>query len=117
MNFCERIRYLLETKHSSINQMLKTCGLSSGAFAGWEKYGRYPQGDDLAKIADYFQVSVDYLLNRETPRASSLSPDEQNLISHFRALNPAGQEYIMTQVDYAMQQDKYKQESSAAKDA
>ncbi|MEA4993361.1 MAG: helix-turn-helix transcriptional regulator [Oscillibacter sp.] len=117
MTSVEKILVLIEQHGITKNKLVNDIGLSKNTFGNWISRGTSPSGDDLAKIADYFHVSVDYLLNRETPSASSLSPDEQNLISHFRALNPAGQEYILTQVDYAMQQDKYKQEFSAAKDA
>lgn len=62
MSFTERVRALLSLRGLSINKMLKDLSLGSGTFATWEKNNRIPNGDVLVKIADYFNVSTDYLL-------------------------------------------------------
>lgn len=55
-------------------------GLSRTIGTKWKKTGATPQGDTLQKIADYFGVSVDYLLgNEEKPanqEADELLKDE-----------------------------------------
>ena len=45
------------------NPVGKEIGISSAAIANW-KAGSIPNGETLMKIADYFHVSVDYLLGR-----------------------------------------------------
>lgn len=45
------------------NPVGKEIGVSSAAIANW-KAGSIPNGETLMKIADYFHVSVDYLLGR-----------------------------------------------------
>ena len=45
-------------------------GLSRTIGTKWKKTGATPQGDTLQKIADYFGVSVDYLLGNEEKPAS-----------------------------------------------
>lgn len=43
--------------------VVKTLGIATGAVTKW-KNGSIPNGDTLLKIAEYFNVSVDYLLGR-----------------------------------------------------
>lgn len=64
MSFIETVSILLNEKGISINKMLCDLNLGKGTFATWKKRGTIPKGDILQKIADYFNVSVDYLLGK-----------------------------------------------------
>ncbi len=46
----------------SVNRMLKECGLSKSVIDNLKK-GYEPQRAKIVSIADYFGVSVDYLIN------------------------------------------------------
>ena len=53
------------------NPVGKEIGVASSTIAKW-KSGTTPNGDTLVQIADYFDVSVDYLLGRtENPQVNS----------------------------------------------
>ena len=53
--------------------------------------GTRPVRDDELKIfADYFNVSADYLLGRETPKPPVLSAEQTTALKGFDALNSAG---------------------------
>lgn len=54
-----------QQKNTSPNAVCKAIGLSNAAATGW-KNGTLPKADILVKVADYFGVSVDYLLGRES---------------------------------------------------
>lgn len=47
-----------------------------------------PKADNIAKIADYLCVSVDYLLGREESKEESIDPMTRILITHFNKLSP-----------------------------
>lgn len=49
---------------TSPNAVCKAIGLSNAVATGW-KNGTLPKADILCKLADYLNVSVDYLLDRE----------------------------------------------------
>ena len=49
--------------------------MSQQAVAKWESGGASPDPDMLSKIADYFNVSTDYLLGRESPKMPSSKED------------------------------------------
>lgn len=63
MTTFERIKNLADNQKISLQKVAIDIGLSENAIYGWKT--RKPKGDDLAKVADYFRVSVDYLLGRE----------------------------------------------------
>ncbi len=54
---------LCEEKHTKPNAVAKIIGASSATCTKW-KNGTIPNGDTLLKLADYLDVSVDYLLGR-----------------------------------------------------
>ncbi len=64
--FLENLLSLLKKKGVSKNKMLTDLNLGKNSFVNWEKRGTIPGGDTLNKIAEYFNVSIDYLLGNET---------------------------------------------------
>lgn len=63
--FWERFVSLCQQRGKSPNRVASDVGFSSAMVTKY-KNGAMPSGDILAKIADYFDVSVDYLLGRES---------------------------------------------------
>jgi transcriptional regulator with XRE-family HTH domain len=49
-------------------QLANTLSLSQQAISGYENGARFPDQDTLEKIADFFDVSIDYLLGRSDTR-------------------------------------------------
>ncbi|ERK34754.1 XRE family transcriptional regulator [Enterococcus faecium CRL1879] len=77
MNTYEIIKDLAKRKKISIRQLEINLGYSNGYLAKWKN--NTPKSDELSRIADYFDVSVDYLLGREekvTPKHVDLSEDD-----------------------------------------
>lgn len=63
MDTVDRIKELAESKSMSIAELERKLQLSNGSISRWKKAS--PNSKSLAAIADYFSVSVDYLLGRE----------------------------------------------------
>ena len=59
----DRISQLAAIHNLSINKLLSEAGLSSTVMDNMKR-GRIPAIDKIHCIADYFNVSVDYLLGR-----------------------------------------------------
>jgi len=59
-------------------QAAKVFGVSTVTYARWETRVFSPDYETLVKIADYFDVSTDYLLRRPTP-GQLTSVDKENL--------------------------------------
>ncbi|MBO0486305.1 helix-turn-helix domain-containing protein [Vagococcus fluvialis] len=63
MNTYEIIKELAKEKKLSIRQLEIDFGYSNGYLSKWKN--NTPNADELSRLADYFNVSVDYLLGRE----------------------------------------------------
>ena len=75
------------------NPVAERVGKSSGAVTKW-KNGSIPDGNTLIALADYFNVSTDYLLGRtSTPEigGAALNSTESAMLTAFRELEPIEQ--------------------------
>ena len=66
--FYDIFRSLCEKKGVSCHKADLDIGLSNATPTIWKKRNITPKGDTLAKIADYFDVSIDYLLGSEAEK-------------------------------------------------
>lgn len=64
MEFGQRVQYLREKKGISRKVLSELCGLHSDAVRRYERGEDEPTAHSLVAIADFFEVSVDYLLGR-----------------------------------------------------
>lgn len=63
-NIAERIKLTAKSKNIQIKVMLDECRLSKNTLSSMLSGGSTPKSENLAKIADYLDCSVDYLLGR-----------------------------------------------------
>lgn len=68
MEFGERLQELRKQKKITRDELAKALKLSYSAIAKYETNVRKPDQDTLKKIADFFDVTVDYLLGRSNHR-------------------------------------------------
>ncbi|OSP88220.1 XRE family transcriptional regulator [Lactococcus lactis] len=79
MTVFEAIKKLADKQGKNVKTVAIDVGLSENAIYGWKK--TKPKAEDLAKVADYFHVSVDYLLGREELKTIKEPVDLKKLIS------------------------------------
>lgn len=79
MNTFQIIKYLCDHNGISVAELERRLNLSNGSIARWKTAS--PNSKALASIADYFDVSVDYLLGREKEDYSG-----ENRSKEFRSL-------------------------------
>ncbi len=63
--FPGRLRRLRERRRMNRKAMGECCGLSKNIIGMYERGEKEPSLKTLIKIADFFEVSTDYLLGRE----------------------------------------------------
>lgn len=78
------LKKLRETKDITQAEFSKVMDVAPSTIGLWEQGRREPNYNILNKIADYFGVSVDYLLGREKPAEST---EENLLVMTYRQLN------------------------------
>jgi len=73
-------------------EMQRIAGVSSPAISGWKNKGALPKGDVLCRLANYFNVTTDYLLGLSEVRTPSvgLTEEEQILIDAYRNATTQG---------------------------
>lgn len=76
MTLFERLQALAKKRGESVQDAAEKSGLSKNLFYKWKT--SEPKGADLKKVADHFDVSVDYLLGR-TPTPTFSRRDERDV--------------------------------------
>ena len=105
-----RLKELRKKSHKTQGEMADFIGVTRGAYANIENGRREPDFKTLNKLADYFGVSVDWLIGRDEQTALSgkLTAGESSLLRVFRELNEEGQEKLLDIADDLIQSGKYK---------
>ena len=65
-------------------KLAEVIGCSVGAYSKYEVGDREPPLDVLCKLADYYDISVDYLIGREVSSMDGLSRSEIILVEKYR---------------------------------
>ena len=86
MTLVDRIRTLANQRDMSLPQLEVKLGLGNGTISRWKTSS--PTTDKLQKIADYFNVSMDYLLGRDvqltTRDERDIAKDLENIMSKLK---------------------------------
>lgn len=89
--FLERLNNLILGKGITRNKLLLDLGINHSAFDSWKNRDTIPSGKILLKIADYFGVSVDYLLGKESNNAD-LPEQDKKVLDMLHNLDKTGKE-------------------------
>lgn len=85
-DFGSRMKKLRAEKGLTLDELVEELHISKPSLSRYENNKAYPKADDLAKIADYYNVTTDYLLGRtderfgQIARPSELEKDLQKLL-------------------------------------
>lgn len=88
---------LLKERSLKTSDVVKGTGLSSTFFTEWKKgKSKLPNVANLIKVADYFDVSLDYLVGRKrTTPDTSITDEYVDLIDLYSKLNDMDKDIIM----------------------
>lgn len=74
-SFALRLKELREEKELTQAELGEKLGISRNTIASWESNRRTPELETAKQLADFFNVSVDYLLGRTNIRKFDLDID------------------------------------------
>lgn len=83
----ERIKELCKSHNTYIGKLEETLGLGKGSIYRWDT--NRPKIDSVYAVAQYFGVSMEYLLTGEEKQATpkdDLSPDVRAFIDYLRQM-------------------------------
>lgn len=127
--FKDLFSQLLQERDLSAYKLSKATGMSEALISNWKSGRQLPKYDSIKVLCDYFGVSADYLLERETPgiivsdvhgsfnvatqtqapvtmgnTGESLSAQERDLLQIFRNASGKKQVEIMQYI-YGMEEE------------
>lgn len=129
---------LLEERGVKAADVAKATGIPQSTFSDWKSGRSVPKADKLEKIADYFNVSPQYLRTGESPKMyhakrnpvrvllelfKTVSPDMildsnstqiMNLIDKFNELTDDDKAEILNTIDFKLSRYKEKEKQDLA---
>ena len=117
-NIMERLKELRTSKNLTQTELAKVFGCNQTAIGKYERGELYPNFSLLIKLADFFEVSVDYLIGREddfgnimvsqSTDQAELSSSEKECLQLFSSLGIFEKDSILIQMRALVQSTKDK---------
>lgn len=121
MTLVERLQQLAKEKGTNFKQIEIKCGIGNGTMRRWDE--KAPRIDKIKAVADYLNVSIDYLVygssSNATPKPSALnqlkeeqgltcdgsplSEEEADVVAMYRLLPPVHRHEIYDYVFFKYQ--------------
>ncbi len=95
MNFCDKLRCLIEERNLTQKRVATDLNIAPSTIGGYVQGSSEPDFETLKILADYFDVSTDYLLNVKTGNVNNLLEDE--LLRVFRSMTTEQQTLFIEQ--------------------
>lgn len=90
--FHERLAALRDKKGLSQKEIATRLGMARTTYSGYENGSREPDLKTLNKIAEFYEVNVDWLV---TGTKTAMNEEDKKLLKNFNKLNDKDQEYIL----------------------
>lgn len=87
LSFAHRLAVLRKERKISQNALAAELGYSRGQIANYELGSREPDFSTLIRIAEYFEVSTDYLIGKTDIRSIEIKPALGKLIDSAEGLS------------------------------
>lgn len=100
------LKKLCDEQGISVNTLEERIDLSKNTLYSWKK--STPKGSNLVKVADYFNVSTDYLLGRTDKKYLELNDSTNSDIDYklqqmISSLNDEEKEFLLATLDNTLQ--------------
>ena len=107
-DFATRLRELRKSNNVSQQKLSKYLNFGYTAIANYESGRNQPSLDTVKKIAQYFDVTVDYLIGAsDYPRSEKdITDKEAELLKIFRRINDEERDALLKVVNLMFQDNK-----------
>ncbi len=117
-----QLKMIREEQGLSQSQLAKKLGVSQGTIGNWESGIREPNFDTISKIADYFDVSIDYLITGTQENSSPDQTEDKELSkidimisAEAKGLSDKDKQEILTFIQYKKFQKETEPSSTSSK--
>ena len=93
MNFSDKLRCLIEERNLTQKRVANDLNIAPSTIGGYVQGSSEPDFETLKILADYFDVSTDYLLNVKIGNVNNLLEDE--LLRVFRSMTTEQQSLFL----------------------
>lgn len=115
--FCERLKQLRKKDKLTQGELASKLNIDRSTLTYYETGYRIPDIQKVALIADYFRVSVDYMLGRTNVRKYIPKDNEViELLEQFYSLSRKDQNMILHHIKARRQKQLLESESKVAED-
>ncbi len=102
----------LQDRGITAYKVAKETGISQGRMNEYKNGKITPTTENLIKIADYLNCSIDFLLGR-----TGMDETEVQLMNKFRKLTVEGKKEVMHYVDYTLEKPQYQKYTDIPEEA
>lgn len=96
MNFSKRLQDLRKSKNMSQPDLAKIIEVSDRSISAWERGLTLPNAEIAIKLADFFNVSIDYLFARDKDTQDpQLDPNIISIQRAYERLTPTDKEKMI----------------------
>lgn len=110
MTISQRIFFLMEKQGKKQKELSKFTGISTSTISAWNKRGTNPAADTISTIADFLDVSTDYLLTGKETLPSNeinfMNANEQTMMNLFRMLSEKEQDRIIGRLENMVEESQ-----------
>ncbi len=96
----KNLKFLREQSKKSQKQVADALGLNTVTYNNWEKQKAEPNIENIKKLADYFGVSIDYLVGRDFKNdIGFVTSNQHKTIMSYLSLSEKAQEKVSGYID------------------
>lgn len=101
-----RLKELRKERGLRQKDVAQLLNITQMSYSYYERGLREPEIALLIKLAELFNVSVDYLIENENVRLEKLTTEERRVFNKFRMLNGYNKTRIEERIDVFLEQQK-----------
>lgn len=101
-----QIKSLRKAKKITQKQLGDVLGVAESTISMYESGNRQPDVDTMRKIADYFNVTIDYLIGGENISSSDKDELDKKIIKIFDSLSENDQAQVLDYARYLLMREK-----------
>ena len=116
MTISQRVFHLLAKQGKQQNELSDFTGISTSTISAWNTRGTNPAADTISAIADFFDVSTDYLLTgtEKSSPTENLSENELEMLEVFQKFNEREQLKLIGKLEELLRQKQIKENQQPA---